>query len=42
LEGDATLFIRRDEVEAAWSLIAPIIDGWAAGVLKPAPYWPGS
>jgi len=41
--GDATLFIRRDEVEAAWSLITPIIEGWAAGgVPKPAPYWPGS
>ncbi|HEX9442153.1 MAG TPA: glucose-6-phosphate dehydrogenase, partial [Roseiflexaceae bacterium] len=41
--GDATLFIRRDEVEAAWSLITPIIEGWAGGgVPKPAPYWPGS
>ena len=41
--GDATLFIRRDEVEAAWSLITPIMEGWAAGnVPKPAPYWSGS
>jgi glucose-6-phosphate 1-dehydrogenase len=41
--GDATLFIRRDEVEAAWSLITPIIAGWAAGhTPKPAPYWSGS
>jgi glucose-6-phosphate 1-dehydrogenase len=41
--GDATLFIRRDEVEAAWSLITPIIEGWAAGnAPKPAPYWSGS
>ena len=41
--GDATLFIRRDEVEAAWSLVTPIMEGWAAGQApKPAPYWPGS
>jgi len=41
--GDATLFIRRDEVEAAWSLVTPIMEGWAAGYApKPAPYWPGS
>jgi glucose-6-phosphate 1-dehydrogenase len=26
--GDATLFIRADEVEAAWSLVTPIIEGW--------------
>ena len=41
--GDATLFIRRDEVEAAWSLITPIMEGWAAGKApKPSPYWSGS
>jgi glucose-6-phosphate 1-dehydrogenase len=28
LAGDATLFIRRDEVEAAWSIIDPIREGW--------------
>ncbi|MEK7276112.1 MAG: glucose-6-phosphate dehydrogenase, partial [Chloroflexota bacterium] len=28
--GDATLFIRADEVEAAWALITPIIEGWQA------------
>jgi glucose-6-phosphate 1-dehydrogenase len=26
--GDATLFTRRDEVESAWSLITPIVEGW--------------
>ena len=41
--GDATLFIRRDEVEAAWSLVTPIMEGWTAGYApKPSPYWPGS
>ena len=28
LEGDATLFIRRDEVEAAWSIVDPIREAW--------------
>lgn len=27
--GDATLFARRDEVEAAWSLVTPVLEGWA-------------
>ena len=26
--GDSTLFTRRDEVEAAWSIITPILDAW--------------
>src|SRR4029078_11961730 len=28
LAGDATLFIRRDEVETAWSIVDPIREGW--------------
>ena len=28
--GDATLFMRRDQVEASWKFIAPILDRWAA------------
>ncbi len=28
--GDSTLFTRRDEVEAAWAFITPIIEGWAS------------
>ncbi len=28
--GDSTLFIRRDEVEAAWALVTPLLEGWAA------------
>ena len=27
--GDPTLFARRDEVEAAWALMQPILDAWA-------------
>lgn len=29
MRGDATLFIRRDEVEAQWRLITPIEEAWA-------------
>ena len=28
--GDATLFMRRDEVEVAWSFISPILEAWRA------------
>jgi len=28
LEGDSTLFARRDEIEAAWSLVTGVLDGW--------------
>jgi glucose-6-phosphate 1-dehydrogenase len=28
LDGDASLFARSDEVEAAWRIVDPIIDGW--------------
>ena len=30
--GDSTLFTRADEVEAQWSLISPVIDGWQSGM----------
>jgi glucose-6-phosphate 1-dehydrogenase len=39
--GDATLFARRDEVEAAWPLVAPILAAWDAGG-EPEPYPAGS
>jgi len=29
LIGDATLFQRADQVEAAWGLVAPVLEGWA-------------
>jgi glucose-6-phosphate 1-dehydrogenase len=37
MTGDATLFARRDEVEAAWALVDPIIEAWEA---RPAPNFP--
>ncbi len=37
LLGDATLFTRRDEVEAAWRWITPILESWSAA---PPPQFP--
>jgi glucose-6-phosphate 1-dehydrogenase len=28
--GDSTLFTRRDEVEAAWKLLDPLLNAWSA------------
>ena len=42
LEGDSTLFMRRDEVEAAWAWIDPIIKGWEEHFQAPRPYAAGS
>ncbi|MDB4951799.1 MAG: glucose-6-phosphate 1-dehydrogenase [Gemmatimonadetes bacterium] len=39
--GDATLFARKDEVEAAWALVTPILDAWAAAG-EPEPYPAGT
>jgi len=30
LIGDATLFQRADQVEAAWGLVAPVLEGWSS------------
>jgi glucose-6-phosphate 1-dehydrogenase len=35
--GDSTLFTRRDEVEAEWSIITPILEAWQD---EPAPSFP--
>jgi glucose-6-phosphate 1-dehydrogenase len=40
IEGDATLFIRRDEVEAAWSLVDAIRAGWAGAPLAASDFYP--
>ena len=42
IEGDQTLFVRRDEVEAQWSWIDGIRAVWAAEGLAPKPYPAGS
>lgn len=40
LRGDATLFDRGDNVEAAWSLIDPILDVWSAAKSAKVPEYP--
>ena len=40
--GDSTLFIRRDEVESAWSIIDRIEESWTSGTPPLAMYEPGS
>mgnify|MGYP003513721647 FL=1 len=42
IEGDSTLFMRRDEVEAAWRWVDPIIKGWQQSYQPPRPYPAGS
>ncbi|WP_346236247.1 glucose-6-phosphate dehydrogenase [Niabella insulamsoli] len=42
LEGDATLFIRGDQVETAWSIVMPILDEWAKGKNSMKKYKAGS
>jgi glucose-6-phosphate 1-dehydrogenase len=41
IRGDQTLFMRGDEVEAAWAWTDPIIAAWEALDLRPSPYDPG-
>jgi glucose-6-phosphate 1-dehydrogenase len=40
VRGDATLFDRGDNVEAAWSLLDPILDVWTAARSAPVPEYP--
>jgi glucose-6-phosphate 1-dehydrogenase len=42
IEGDQTLFVRRDEVEAQWTWIDAIREGWVANDMKPKSYPSGS
>ncbi|OBX18898.1 glucose-6-phosphate dehydrogenase [Erythrobacter sp. QSSC1-22B] len=42
VEGDQTLFVRRDEVEAQWEWIDAIRAQWGAQGIKPRPYTAGS
>ena len=42
VRGNQTLFMRRDEVEAAWAWIDPILDAWATGRDTPKAYTAGS
>ena len=42
VRGNATLFMRRDEVEAAWGWVGPIIEAWEGRPERPRPYSAGS
>ncbi len=42
LRGNASLFMRRDEVEAAWKFIDPIRDAWSHSSEPPKPYTAGT
>ena len=42
IRGNPTLFMRRDEVEAAWKWIDPILGAWQALRETPRPYTAGS
>ncbi len=43
LHGDATLFMRADQVEAAWQIITPILELWQSKPAVDIPnYTPGS
>jgi glucose-6-phosphate 1-dehydrogenase len=42
LRGNAALFMRRDEVEAAWKFVDPIREAWAQSGEPPRPYAAGT
>lgn len=42
IRGNQTLFMRGDEVEAAWTWADPIIRAWEEGPYRPAPYRSGT
>lgn len=42
LRGDSTLFMRSDELEAAWQFVTPVLDSWAKNETQPEPYRAGS
>ena len=42
LNGDSTLFVRRDEAEKAWEWVDGVSQAWADGHVKPQPYRAGT
>ncbi len=42
IEGNNTLFVRRDETEAAWEWVDAIFDGWRDAGMAPRPYPAGT
>jgi glucose-6-phosphate 1-dehydrogenase len=39
LRGDATLFMRSDELAAAWDFVTPILEAWQAGPSPAVPHY---
>ena len=42
IKNDTTLFVRRDEAEAAWAWIDAVVHGWQKTGMKPNPYVAGT
>ena len=42
MRGNLTLFVRRDEQEAAWKWVEPILSGWRQSVDPPKAYTAGT
>jgi glucose-6-phosphate 1-dehydrogenase len=42
INGRLALFVRRDEQEAAWRWVEPILNAWASSPTKPKPYAAGT
>ena len=42
IDGKLALFMRSDELEAAWRWLQPVLDDWAAHQPEPQPYPAGS
>jgi glucose-6-phosphate 1-dehydrogenase len=42
IEGDRSLFIRFDEVEESWRVVAPLLDAWSADERPPTSYAAGT
>ncbi len=42
MEGDATLFMRADQVEAAWKVIEPVFESWSANPSHNFPNYPAN
>ncbi|HZV83728.1 MAG TPA: glucose-6-phosphate dehydrogenase [Brevundimonas sp.] len=42
LNGDSTLFVRRDEAEQAWKWVDEVSEAWTSGQVKPIEYAAGS
>lgn len=42
LRGDSTLFMRSDELEAAWQFVTPVLEYWERNQVTPEPYRAGA